>query len=153
MELAARTDFCARAAERVDVARLVEGRGRCARATARTSSASSNQFNRMSCWVASEIVRANDDAQMRLSMLKRFIELAHCCRDVQNLYAVYVGLNQWAVQRLKGLWEKLSTKWEKRYAELDQLCNPKSNWPRCARCCAASTSGCGWRLTMRACST
>jgi hypothetical protein len=28
---------------------------------------------------------------------------------------------------LKGLWEKLSTKWEKRYAELDQLCKPKSN--------------------------
>jgi hypothetical protein len=32
------------------------------------------------------------------------------------MYAVYVGLNQWAVQRLKGLWEKLPTKWEKRYA-------------------------------------
>jgi hypothetical protein len=49
---------------------------------------------------------------MRLSMLKRFIELTHCCRDVQNLhgmYAVYVGLNQWAVQGLKGLWEKLPT--------------------------------------------
>jgi hypothetical protein len=29
------------------------------------------------------------------------------------MYAVYVGLNQWAVQRLKGLWEKLPTKWEK----------------------------------------
>ena len=43
------------------------------------------------------------------------------------MYAVYVGLNQWAVQRLKGLWEKLLTKWEKCYAELDQLCNPKSN--------------------------
>ena len=60
-------------------------------------------------------MRVTDDAQMRLSMLKRFIELAHCCRDVQNLharmYAVYVGLNQWAVQRLKGLWEKLPTKW------------------------------------------
>jgi hypothetical protein len=61
-----------------------------------------NQFNRISRWVASEIVRVTDDAQMRLSMLKRFIELAHCCRDVQNLhrmYAVYVGLNQWAVPR------------------------------------------------------
>jgi hypothetical protein len=43
------------------------------------------------------------------------------------MYAINVGLNQWAVQRLKGLWEKLPTKWEKRHAELDQLCNPKSN--------------------------
>ncbi len=66
---------------------------------------------------------------VRLSMFER-IELAHCCCDVQNLhgmYAVYVGLNQWAVQRLKGLWEKLATKLEKRDAELDQLCNPKPN--------------------------
>jgi hypothetical protein len=43
------------------------------------------------------------------------------------MYAVYVGPNQWAVQRLKSVWEKLSTKWEKCYAELDQLCNPKLN--------------------------
>ncbi len=45
-------------------------------------------------------MRVADDAQMRLTMLERFIELTHCCRDVQNLhgmYAVYVGLNQWAV--------------------------------------------------------
>jgi hypothetical protein len=89
-----------------------------------------NQFNRLSRLVASEIVRVTDDAHQRLSVLKRCIELALCCRDVQNLhgmYAIYVGLNQWAVQRLKGLWEKLPTKWEKRYEELDQLCNPKSN--------------------------
>ena len=34
-----------------------------------------------------------------------------------GMYVVYVGLNQWAVQRLKGLWEiELSTAWEKRYA-------------------------------------
>jgi hypothetical protein len=32
-------------------------------------------------------------------------------------HPVAVYLNQWAVQRLKGLWEMLSTKWEKRYAE------------------------------------
>jgi hypothetical protein len=52
------------------------------------------------------------------------------------MYAVYVGLNHWAVQLLKGLWKKLSTKWEKRYAELDQLCNPKSNSGRDARAAA-----------------
>ena len=43
------------------------------------------------------------------------------------MHAVYVGLNQWAVQRLEGLWEELPIEWEKRYAELDQLCNLKSN--------------------------
>jgi hypothetical protein len=64
-----------------------------------------NQFNRISRWRV-------------ICMLKRFIELTHCCRDVHRTctgtYAVYVGLNQWVVQRLKGLWEKLPTKWEKR---------------------------------------
>ncbi len=76
-------------------------------------------------------MRVSDDAQMRLSMLKRSNKLTHCCRDVHRtctrMFDVYVGLNQWAVQRFKGVWEKLSTKWENRYAELDQLCNPKSN--------------------------
>jgi hypothetical protein len=65
------------------------------------------QFNRINRWVASEIVLVTDDAKQRLSVLKRMIELAHCCRDVQNLhamYAIYVGLNMWAVQRLKSLW-------------------------------------------------
>jgi hypothetical protein len=28
---------------------------------------------------------------MRLSMLNRFIELAHCCRDVQNLHGMYAS--------------------------------------------------------------
>jgi hypothetical protein len=50
------------------------------------------------------------------------------------MYAVYVGLNQLAVLRLKGLWEKLSTKWEKRYAELDQLCNPSAEMRPLLRC-------------------
>jgi hypothetical protein len=43
------------------------------------------------------------------------------------MYAVYVGFNQWAVQRLNGVWEKLSTKWEKRFARARPVCNPKSN--------------------------
>jgi hypothetical protein len=68
------------------------------------------------------------------------------------MYAV--GLNQWAVQRLKGDWEKLSTKLEKRYAELDHFCNPKSNSAADARAAALpARSGRGRRLTMRACST
>ncbi len=84
---------------------------------------------------------------MRPSMLKRFIELAHCCRDVQNLHGMYaVYLNQWAVQRLEGLWEK-------HYAELDQLCNAKSNLAAMRAAALRARSGRGRRLTMRACST
>jgi hypothetical protein len=60
---------------------------------------------------------------------KRFVELAHCCRDVQNVHNMYaVGLNQWAVQRAQGASGR-SCRPSGRSAtpELDQLCNPKSN--------------------------
>jgi hypothetical protein len=92
-----------------------------------------------------------DDAQMRLSMLKPFIELAHCCRDVQNLHGHVRRLRRpqpVAGRAVKGLWEKLSTKWEKRNAELD-----KSNSAAMRALLRWSTSGRGRRLTMRACST
>ncbi len=54
------------------------------------------------------------------------------------MYAVYVGLNQWAVQRLKGLWEKLPTKWEKRYGRARPALQSQVELGRDARCCAAS---------------
>jgi hypothetical protein len=62
--------------------------------------------------LASATVRVTDDAQMRRT----------CMACTSSTSASSSGL-----QRLKGLWEKLPTKWEKRYADLDQLCNPKSN--------------------------
>jgi hypothetical protein len=117
-----------------------------------------NQFNRIRRWVASATVRVTDDAQMRLSMLKRFIELAHCCRDVHRtclgMYAVHVDLNQWAVQRLKGLWEKLPTKWEKRNGRTRPALQSQVELGCDARAAALRVqSGRGRRLTMRACST
>ncbi len=48
-------------------------------------------INQISRRVASEIMRVTDDAQMRLSMLKHFIELAHCCRDVQDGHTTAAG--------------------------------------------------------------
>ncbi len=54
-----------------------------------------------------------------------------------------------AVQRLKGLLEKLPTKWER----LNARARPALQCQVAMRCCAASTSGRGRHLTMRACST
>jgi hypothetical protein len=49
------------------------------------------------------------------------------------MYAVYVGFNQWAVQRLNGVCEKLSTKWEKRFARnRPALQSQVELGPRCA---------------------
>ncbi len=125
------------ATERVDpdVARLDEGRGRRARATSRTSSASSNQFYRISRW------RVTDDAQMRLSMLKRFIELAHCCRDVQSLHA-HVRRRPQPVGRAAAqgrLGEAVDQVGEALRRARPLLQSQVELGRRCARCCAAST--------------
>jgi hypothetical protein len=101
-------------------------------------------FNRISRWVASEIVRVTDDAQMRLSMLKRFIDAGalRADRDLQNLHAHVRRLRRpqpVGRQRLKGLWEKLPTKWEKRHARARPALQSQVELGRDARCCAAST--------------
>jgi hypothetical protein len=90
-----------------------------------------NQFNRISRWVASAIVRVNDDAQMRLSMpqalhragalLPRRAEPARACTPSTS------ASTSWPCSGLKGLWEKLPTKWEKRYARARPALHPKSN--------------------------
>ncbi len=101
-----------------------------------------NQFNRISRWVASEIVRVTDDAQMRLSMLKRFIELAHCCRDVQNLHAHVRRLRRpqpvgRAAARgpLGGAVDQVG---EALRPSSNSSAIPSRTRPRCARCCARS---------------
>jgi hypothetical protein len=113
-----------------------------------------NQFNRFSRWVASEIVRVTDDTQVRLCMLKRFIELTHCCRDVQNLLSHVRHLRRpqpvgrAAAQGLLG--EAVDQVGEALRPSSTSSAIPSRTWPRC---CAASTSGSGRRLTMRAIST
>ncbi len=70
------------------------------------------------------------------------------------LNAVYVGLNQWTVQRLKGLWEKLPTKWGEALRRARPALQSQSNSAAMRAAVALrARSGRGRRLTMRACST
>ena len=117
-----------------------------------------NQFNRISRWVASEIVRVTDDAQMRLSMLKRFIELAHCCRDVQNLHAHARHLRRPQPVAGRAAAQGPLREAVDQVGEASRRTRPalqsQVELGRDARCCcAANTSGRGRRFTMRACST
>jgi hypothetical protein len=106
-----------------------------------------NQFNRISRWVASEIVCVTDDAQMRLSMLKRFIKLAHCCR---RMYAIYVGLEPVGRAATQGpLGEAADQVGEALRRARPADLQSQVELGRDARCCcAASTSGSGRRLTI-----
>eukprot|EP00019_Armaparvus_languidus_P011826 CAMPEP_0168581012 /NCGR_PEP_ID=MMETSP0420-20121227/1142_1 /TAXON_ID=498008 /ORGANISM="Pessonella sp." /LENGTH=499 /DNA_ID=CAMNT_0008615245 /DNA_START=290 /DNA_END=1789 /DNA_ORIENTATION=+ len=88
------------------------------------------QFNRINRWAASEMMLTFIDEAKRLSVLKRLIETAHHCMKLRNFhatYAIYVGLNMWAVQRLKSTWASLTTKWQKLYDEIEHLCLPNNN--------------------------
>jgi hypothetical protein len=158
MALAARADFCARATERGDVARRDEGHGRRARARllehqAHHQTSSTHQplagWHRKYC--ASPTTRRCASA-----MLKRFIELAHCYRDVHNLHG-HVRRRPQPVGRAAAqgpLGEAADQVGEALRPNSTSSAIARRTRPRYARCCAASsTSGRGRRLTMRACST
>jgi hypothetical protein len=90
--------------------------------------------HRISRCVASELVRVTDDAEMRLSMPKRFIELAHCCSDVHRTCtractpsASASTSGPCSGSRASG--RSCRPSGRSATAELDQLCNAKS---RCA---------------------
>jgi hypothetical protein len=117
MALVVRADFCARATERADVACLDEGRGRRARARLPEHQAHHQpvQPHQPLGGVGNSARhrRRADAPQPCSSASSSWRTAAATCRTCTGVYA---GLNQWrAVQRLKGLWAKLPTKWEKRY--------------------------------------
>jgi hypothetical protein len=98
-----------------------------------------NQFNRISPWVASEIVRRADAPQHAQALHRAGALLPATCRTCTRMYAVYVGLNQWAVQQLKGLWEKLPTKWKKCYGRARPALQSQVELGPLRCRCAAST--------------
>jgi len=66
-----------------------------------------DRFNVVSYWVATEIVMQTD-LKMRVSLLKKFSQIAECMRDLGNfngLMEIIGGLNSMSVQRLKATWE------------------------------------------------
>jgi hypothetical protein len=79
---------------------------------------------------------------------------AATCRTGTGMYAINVGLNQWALQRLKGLWEKLPTKWEKRYARARPALQSQVELGPPMRALLRCEHEWAWpRLRIRACST
>jgi len=88
-----------------------------------------NWFNKMSFWVASEILSVHN-LRDRGKYLKWFIHLAEYCRKVQNLNAVMeimVGLNLGPIQRLLKTWAQLSTKTKEVYKNLSDFTDPTGN--------------------------
>uniref|UniRef100_S4RIN1 Ras-GEF domain-containing protein n=1 Tax=Petromyzon marinus TaxID=7757 RepID=S4RIN1_PETMA len=86
-------------------------------------------LNQETFWVASEVL-AEPGQIKRVKVLKHFIKIAlHCreCKNFNSMFAIISGLSHSSVARLNGTWEKLPTKYESLYRELQDLFDPSRN--------------------------
>ncbi|XP_035282170.1 rap guanine nucleotide exchange factor 2 isoform X4 [Anguilla anguilla] len=86
-------------------------------------------INQETFWVASEIVREPNQLK-RMKTVKHFVKIAlHCreCKNFNSMFAIISGLNLAAVSRLRGTWEKLPSKYEKLFQDLQDLFDPSRN--------------------------
>ncbi|XP_033869646.3 rap guanine nucleotide exchange factor 2-like isoform X11 [Acipenser ruthenus] len=99
----------------------------------KTGSANLKKFeeviNQETFWVATEIVREQNQLK-RMKIIKHFIKIAlHCreCKNFNSMFAIISGLNLAPVSRLRGTWEKLPSKYEKLFQDLQDLFDPSRN--------------------------
>lgn len=86
-------------------------------------------INKMSNWVATEIVLAANPKQ-RVGMIKKFILVAQWClkfKNYQGLLEVMGGLGNTAVSRLSA-WRELSEKYTDMHRKLAEVVSPQQNW-------------------------
>ena len=88
--------------------------------------------NREMMWTIGEIVSEPNLAK-RMRVVKQFIKVARQCKETQNfnsMFAIISGLGHAAVSRLKCTWEKLPSKYQKLFADMQQLMDPSRNMSR-----------------------
>ncbi|XP_062392031.1 rap guanine nucleotide exchange factor 6 isoform X2 [Sardina pilchardus] len=86
-------------------------------------------INQETFWVATEILR-EPNAMKRMKTIKLFIKIAlHCreCKNFNSMFAIISGLNLAPVARLRGSWEKLPSKYEKLFRDLQDIFDPSRN--------------------------
>lgn len=88
--------------------------------------------NREMMWAIGEIVSESHSAK-RMRVIKQFIKIARQCKETQNfnsMFAIISGLGHGAVSRLKSSWEKLPSKYQRLFNEMQQLMDPSRNMSR-----------------------
>ncbi|XP_067231580.1 rap guanine nucleotide exchange factor 6 isoform X2 [Chanodichthys erythropterus] len=86
-------------------------------------------INQETFWVATEILR-EPNALKRMKTIKHFIKIAlHCreCKNFNSMFAIISGLNLASVARLRSTWEKLPSKYEKLFRDLQDIFDPSRN--------------------------
>lgn len=100
--------------------------------------------NRISSWVATEIVTTANEKQ-RVSTIKRFILVAQYClkyRNYQGLLEIIGGLKNTSVTRLARTWAKLPTKYSDMLQTLSNIVDPDQNWKNYRRTIEAEKGAC-----------
>lgn len=85
--------------------------------------------NKEMFWVINGILQESSMLK-RVKIIKYFIKVANICRHLHNynsLFAILSGLGHGSVQRLKGTWDKLPTKYNKLLKNLQSLMDPSRN--------------------------
>ncbi|KAG7281199.1 hypothetical protein CRUP_022864 [Coryphaenoides rupestris] len=81
-------------------------------------------INQETFWVATEILKEGN-ALKRMKTIKHFIKIALHCRECKNFNSI--GLNLAPVARLRASWEKLPSKYEKLFTDLQDVFDPSRN--------------------------
>ncbi|XP_048382992.1 rap guanine nucleotide exchange factor 2 isoform X5 [Stegostoma tigrinum] len=88
-----------------------------------------NIINQETFWVATEILKEPNQLK-RMKIIKHFIKMAlHCreCKNFNSMFAIISGLYLAPVARLRNTWEKLPSKYEKLFQDLQDLLDPSRN--------------------------
>uniref|UniRef100_A0A3B3TN19 Rap guanine nucleotide exchange factor 6-like n=1 Tax=Poecilia latipinna TaxID=48699 RepID=A0A3B3TN19_9TELE len=85
-------------------------------------------INQETFWVATEILKEPNTLK-RMKTIKHFIKIALHCRECKNFNSMFaiIGLNLAPVARLRSSWEKLPSKYEKLFEDLQDVFDPSRN--------------------------
>ncbi|KAM9728123.1 rap guanine nucleotide exchange factor 6 isoform 2-T2 [Menidia menidia] len=86
-------------------------------------------INQETFWVATEILKEPNTLK-RMKTIKHFIKIALQCRECKNfnsMFAIISGLDLAPVARLRSSWEKLPSKYEKLFGDLQDVFDPSRN--------------------------
>nr|XP_018902577.1 PREDICTED: rap guanine nucleotide exchange factor 2 isoform X3 [Bemisia tabaci] len=85
--------------------------------------------NREMFWVVTEVCSEHNLVR-RSKIIKQFIKVARQCKECKNfnsMFAIISGLGHGAVSRLRLSWEKLPSKYQRLFSDLQDLMDPSRN--------------------------
>ncbi|XP_073989793.1 rap guanine nucleotide exchange factor 2-like isoform X3 [Rhodnius prolixus] len=85
--------------------------------------------NREMFWVVTEVCSEHNLVR-RSKIIKQFIKVARQCKECKNfnsMFAIISGLGHGAVSRLRMTWDKLPSKYQRLFQDLQQIMDPSRN--------------------------